>query len=245
MKRLAILGLLWGSVAFSNSSIVKVIDLHYQQADAMIPVLQPLLLQGETITGQGQQLVVSVSPETLTKCRLIIHDMDQPPVVFNVRIHQGNPDWISADESNDDVYGAASERTAGDTQSIQVMNGAAAFVATGANRPVLSSVSGGWWRGVSYGRDQTQEGLYIQPILQGDRVKITVHRVRQRANPMNGDADQTGALDTVTLIPLDRWTFLGSSATIDNGASAEDSDTYGSGDSFANTAGLFITIHKQ
>ncbi|MDP1603558.1 MAG: type II/III secretion system protein [Legionella sp.] len=136
--------LLWAGAAFADSDpssmITKVIELHYVKASDLIPQLTPLLLPSEVMSGSGSSLIVRVSPTTLTQLRQVIHQLDVPPVVFTISIHQGSGDWLNQQQS-EEVYSATSNVEGGNNQSVNVMSGASAFVSTATERPILSSVS--------------------------------------------------------------------------------------------------------
>lgn len=235
--------LLFVSPIFAQSEppamIIKVIDLHYIQANKLIPQLTPLVASGESVGGSGYSLILKVSPDTLTQLRPVIHQLDVAPVVFNVSIRQGSNDDDST--GNDTVYSASSNAQAGNAQSVSVQNGQAAFVATGSERPVISGVSGGLFPGVSYAPQNEQQGFFIKPILQGQKVQVTIRRNRSQANATDNQASQNQNLDTTTMVPLNQWVLLGSSGQ-DNINPQPSSSTYSAGDSFNNQAALFIRI---
>lgn len=221
--------------------ITKVIELHYIKADQLSPQLNMFLLPGEKIAISGNSLMVSVSPDTLTKLRTFIQKLDVPPVVFNVSIYQGSDDWLSNQDNNDAVYGTSSQNESGNAQSVRVLSGESAFISTGTERPVISSVSGGFWRGVSYAPKTETQGFYVLPVLQGEQVKVTLRRVRQQENQVNNQASEDQYVDTTTMVPLGKWTKLGSAGQSDT-ITQPDSTTYSAGGSFTNQATLYIRI---
>lgn len=243
MRSVMVSLLLFVSQAFAqdppSAMIIKVIDLHYVQASQLIPQLKPLISQSESISGNGYSLILKVLPDTLTQLRPVIHQLDVAPVVFNVSIRQGSNDDNST--GNDAVYTANSNNQAGNAQSVSVQNGKAAFVATGSERPVISGVSGGLFPGVSYAEQDEQQGFFIKPVLQGQKVQITIRRNRSQANATDNQASQNQNLDTTTMVPLDQWVKLGSAGQ-DNINPQPSSSTYSAGDSFNNQAVLFIRI---
>jgi type II secretory pathway component GspD/PulD (secretin) len=225
--------------ADSQQMVTKVIQLHYIEAQTLIPQLKPLLLPGEKMSGTGGNLILQVSPATLTQLRPVIHQLDSPPVVFIVSIHQGSDEWLS--EQNETVYSVSSRTEAGNSQSVQVMSGQSAFISTGNNRPVISSVSGGIVPGVSYEQKQETQGFYVIPILQGEQVEIKLRRAREFANPANAQASANQYLETTTMVPLNKWVKLGDAAQSDIN-SQPSSTTYEAGNTFTNQAALYIKV---
>lgn len=221
--------------------ITKVITLNYIQAEAVAQELKPLLLPGELLEGKGSSLIVSVSPDTLTRLRTIIQKLDVPPVVFAISIHQGSDDWLNNQGQNDAVYSVSSRTESGNAQSVRVMSGHSAFISTGNTRPVISSVSGGIFPGVSYEQQHETQGFYVEPVLQGQQVKITISRVRQQADQINNQNSQDQNLETTTMVPLNQWAKLGSAGQSDV-SDQPSSTTYSAGNSFVNEAVLYIKI---
>jgi hypothetical protein len=101
------------------------------------------LQKGEAVSGSGQTLIVKVSPQTLTQIRDILHRIDVPPVTFKVAIYQGDPNWLSAQNSNSVSYSTQPKSEQLRSQSVQVMSGESAMISTGEEVPIITSVSGG------------------------------------------------------------------------------------------------------
>lgn len=245
MKRLIILVFFTCSVLlnplFATTNVLKVIDVTYRTASSLLPSLKPLLSEDETISADGQKLIISASAETLSKLTTVISQLDIAPIVFEVSIHQGAPDWQYQEDSEAETWSTNSQANAGDSQSVKVNNGDSAFVSIGGERPVVSSVGVGWNTGVSYERDQTTEGFYITPSLQGKKVKLVLKRIRQRQDQVNQQQDQNGYLDTTITVALDKWTKIGSGAEISSGAN-QDNVSYSSEGSFTDTSTLFVKV---
>lgn len=246
--RFILIGFLFIGTVFAQAStqpqplLARVIDLHYVKAETLIPQLNMFLQPGEKIGGSGSSLMLSVSAETLTQIRPIIHKLDSPPVVFNISIHQGDNNWLSEQNNSEVVYSASSRNESSNAQSVNVMSGKSAYVSMGSERPVISSVSGGWEPGVSYQQKEAQQGFYIQPVLQGSQVKISIKRTRDQANPANDQATQNQYVETTTMVPLNKWVKLG--ATGDSSTNSQPSSTvYTADNSYTNETTLFIRIN--
>lgn len=222
--------------------MTKVIQLNYQNADTVIQLVQPLLKEGEQITGTGQTLVVKVTPQTLTQLRVLLQKIDQPPVTFEITVFQGDPDWLSTQNDNTIVISTSSQQNQQRRQSVQVMNGESAFISTGQDQPVISSVGIGWWGpGITYDRRLVQNGLLVEPMLQGQKVKLTVRRVREQDSRVsNQQFDEQNVMTTV-LIPLNQWVSLASP----QGDAPADSSTevIRAGDQFSQNSTLYIKVN--
>lgn len=228
-----------GSV-FAEPMITKVIELHYQNAAEVIPLIKPLLKEGEQVTGTRQTLIVKVSPDTLTTLRAVLHKLDTPPVVFEITVFQGDPDWLSTQDSDTITISTPSQINQRRRQSITVMNGESAFVSTGENQPVIRSVGLGLWTGVSFDRRLVQSGLLIEPILQGNKVKILIKRVREQTSNMNNQVFHEQKVETTMLVPLDQWVAL---ASAQGSAPAEPgTEVIRAGTPFAQNSTLYIKV---
>jgi type II secretory pathway component GspD/PulD (secretin) len=63
--------------AFAQQSL-EVISLRYRTADQVLDTLRPLVEPGGTLTGQGNQLIVRVSPDNLAEIRRALDAIDRP-----------------------------------------------------------------------------------------------------------------------------------------------------------------------
>lgn len=241
MKKTIFLFFMLISVAFADSNIAKVIQLHYQQAQTIIKLAQPLLQNGEKISGSGQTLVVNVSPATLTKLRALIHQLDQPPVTFQISIFQGDPDWLNQQDDTSWSISTNSQQQQQRSQSVQVMNGESAFISTGQDQPMITNIGFGWFSGgVNYQRQMVQNGLVVVPELQGQQVKLSVKRIRQQNNQVNNQTIDQQQVDTTVMVPLNKWVTLGSA----QGSPQADDNTevIRAGNQFTQNSTLYVKV---
>ena len=241
MKRFWMIGLLLlANNVFSQTLITKVIELHYVPAPKVIQLVQPLLQSGEKISGSGQTLVVQVSPQTLTGIRTVLHQIDVPPVTFNISIYQGDPNWLSAQNKNSVSYSTQSPEEVRRSQSVKVMSGDSAFVSTGEEVPIVTSVGAGFFTGISYEQHQIKNGLLVQPVLRGSRVELKVRRVREQQNPAGGQQFDNQNVATTLMVPLNKWVSLGTPEGAQN--SDPSSVSYPAGSPFSQQATLYVKV---
>lgn len=231
--------LFFSSFAFTQQTITKLIDLNYCEADKVLTLIQPLLKPGDKVSASGKQMVVSVSPDTMTQIRTIIHQLDQPPVTFQVFLHQGSPDWINTQD--DDVISstAPSNDALQQNQSVNVLSGSSAFVSTGKTVPIITSVGAGWNAGISYQQREAASGLLVQPTMEGSQVKLRVKRLREQENPQQQQQFDNQQIDTTMMVPLDQWVSLGSAQ---GAATPSTSEVYSAGNKFSRTATIYIKV---
>ncbi|QDQ39807.1 type II/III secretion system protein [Legionella geestiana] len=245
MKKVWLLmALLLTGTAFAEDegNISKVISLQYQDASVIIPLVKPLLQPGDKISGSGQTLVVNVSPQTLTSLRAVLHQVDVPPVTFEIAIHQDTPQWLSQ-VSNTVVYGSNSQQIQLNNQSVRVMNGQSAFVSTSQNVPVIQSAGIGWWTGVDYARMNVQNGVFLLPKLQGQQVQLQVRRARDEQQPANQQQFTNQNVDTTLMVPLDTWYSLGSAEGSNSANPTGNAAVYSAGAQYGDNSTLYVRIH--
>ncbi|MFC3908015.1 type II/III secretion system protein [Legionella dresdenensis] len=238
-KYIVLLWLLSGSL-FAAGMMTKVINLHYQQAQTVIQLVQPLLQPGEQITGNGQTLVVKVSPETLTQIRLVLNKIDVPPVTFRVTVYQGDPNFLRNQNSIGLNISTQSRARLKRYQSVTVLNGESAFISSGDDQPLVSTVGVGLWTGVGYQRRQVQNGLLVEPVLQGQQVKLVIRRIREQTSPVNNQVIQQQQVDTTIMAPLNEWVNLAAAEGPPAGANTQ--MVIHAGNSFARYSNVYIKV---
>ncbi len=236
-----ILILLLSSSAFAANMVTKVIQLNYLQADNVIQLVQPVLGEGEQVSGTGQTLVVKVNPDTLTQIRTILHQVDVPPVSFNVSIYQGDPNWLNAQNKNSVVYSTQPQSEVVRSQSVNVMSGESAFVSTGEEVPIVTAVGAGFFTGVAYQQRNIKNGLLVQPSLQGSQVKLSLKRVREQVNADGGQQFDNQQVDTTVMVPLNKWVSLGTAEGANNKVASSDT-VYSAGRTFSQNSTLYIKV---
>ncbi|KTD05610.1 type II/III secretion system protein [Fluoribacter gormanii] len=240
MKRFWLIGLLLLANNVFSQTITKVIELHYVPVQKVIQLVQPLLQTGEKISGADQTLVVQVSPQTLTQIRTVLHQIDVPPVTFNISIYQGDPNWLSAQNENTVTYSSSSPAEVKRTQSVKVMSGESAFVSTDQEVPIITAVGAGFFTGIAYQQHQIKNGLLVQPVMRGSQVELKLRRVREQQDPAGGQQFDNQNIDTTLMVPLNKWVSLGSpEGTQDTDSS---SVSYTAGRPFSQQATLYVKV---
>lgn len=226
--------------AYAQDLITKVVPLHYVEANQIIRLVKPLLGADEKISGEGQTLVLKVSPQTLTQIREVIRQLDVAPVTFLVEIHQDTPDWLSAQNSNTVTYSTQPQSETLRNQAVKVSSGESALVATDTEVPIVSAVGVGFYTGIAYQQHQIKNGLLVHPTMQGSQVRLEVKRLREQANPSSNQSFDNQKIDTTLMVPLNKWVMLGSAQgwqKMDSSATV-----YTAGRSFSNNATLYVKV---
>jgi len=236
--------MLISSIAFAQSMISKVIELNYINADRAITLLQPVLERGEKISGSQQTIVLNVKPETLTKVRSILHQIDKPPVTFQISVYQGDPNWLNSKQRNVRVYSSQSRKYRQRRQSVKVMNGESAFIATNRDVPIIQSVGIGFWQtGINLQQRRIENGILVQPVMQGSKVKLKVRRIREQQVEYQNQEFDNQQTATTMMLPVNEWVALSSA----EGAKGINTNpniarTYGAGAPYAQNSTLYIKV---
>lgn len=179
---------------------LEIIALRHRTADQVIPVLQPLIEPGGSLSGQGTQLFVRVSPANLSDIKLALESVDRPlkRLMISVRLDQsadlasrdvGASGRISNRGSNVEIRAEdnrvrAEERV---DQRVQTMEGGRAMIMTGASRPVrqrqfIHTPAGVISQEVTVVQEQAS-GFEVIPRLAGHTVHVEIAQQRpdQRA----------------------------------------------------------------
>lgn len=238
--------------AFSQTMMTKVIELNYLQANKVIQLIQPLMQAEEKVSGSGQTLIVTVCPQTLTQIRTILHQIDVPPVTFNIAIYQGDPNWLSSQNGSSVSYSTQPRSEQLRSQSVKVMSGESAVISTGEEVPIISQLSGGIgggagtdagngdYFGIAYEQYNIKNGFVVSPVLKGSQVKLTIKRLREQVNAAGGQQFDNQQLNTTIMAPLNKWVSLGSAEGSQNQDSS--STSYSAGRSFSKNSTLYIKV---
>src|SRR5262245_38002905 len=139
----------WGT-ALAQGTVLEVIPLRYRTVDQVLPVVQPMLAKGGTVSGLQGQLVVRTTPGNMEEIRRILASIDTMPRRLLISVRQdayaaygehgtsvsgrggtGGQDGLRARVV--DTSSADSDRN---TQTVQVTEGSTAFIRVGQSVPV-------------------------------------------------------------------------------------------------------------
>jgi hypothetical protein len=228
--------------------ITKTISLHYQSAENIIPILKPLLQPNEIITGQGHLLILKIAPSTLTTLRPILLKFDQKPIVYTVRIFQGNQDTLNQLTNNDNSWSYSTEPrdVRVRIQSIRILNGESATVQLTENVPILSAIGIGlgWgnFASTTFERYHIQNGFVIAIFQENNEVKLMIQKKQSRRKPTTEQAFETQLTTSTLLIPTDKWVLISS---VESDLPTHNSIVYQTGDRLSEMSQVYIHVHKE
>lgn len=208
--------LLFALSAHAQQSL-EVIALRHRTADQVLDTLRPLVEPGGTLTGQGNQLIVRVSPANLAEIRRALDVIDRPQRRLQVSVRFD--DALEASRRDLEVGGSVGNRgariegRAQDTQRslnervdqrVQTLDGGRATIFTGQSRPVrqrqlIQTPAGVVSQEVTVVQETTS-GFEVVPRVSGNRVTMAIYS--SRAGGTTASSTASG--------PLGEWFELGS-----------------------------------
>ena len=192
-----------GLIAWSQG-VLEIISLRHRTVDQVLPVLQPLIEPGGTLSGQNNQLIVRASPANLAEIRRVLDVIDTPlrRLMISVRLEDAAQARDSSIDSRVVVRSGESgtsgsaavriqdSRSARDErvdQRVQVLEGGRAFIASGESRPLRQQnvvrTPGGTVVTESTVMQQAASGFEVVPRLAGDFVTLEILQQREAFAP--------------------------------------------------------------
>lgn len=202
---------------------LEMIDLKYRTAAEVIPALQPLLEPGGALSGQDYKLFVRTSPANLRQLRAALAQIDRQPNQLIVSVRRSTQQEVEreraqaggtvsnrgANVSVNATQSNARDRSDG-VASVQVIEGSSAFISSGSDVPVVTSVAAGAgrrpWAAATTSYRNLSSGFLVTPRVNGTQVVLDMEQQDERL--ANGSI-QTQRLTTQVSGPLGEWIRLG------------------------------------
>jgi type II secretory pathway component GspD/PulD (secretin) len=214
---------------------LEVIDLQYRRAEELIPVLQPLLEPGGALSGQDYKLFVRASAANVRQLRQALAQLDRKPRQLFVSVRRSTQAEIERERvsaagtaRSGNAAVAVNEparsssgvavRATGDTTndrgvgvaSVQVLEGNAAFISSGASVPIITAIAGGGgrrpWSAAATSYRDVGSGFLVTPRIANDEVVL---EIEQQDEQLDRGNIRTQSLSTQARGPLGAWIQLG------------------------------------
>ncbi|MEJ2575518.1 MAG: hypothetical protein P8106_02230 [Gammaproteobacteria bacterium] len=224
-----------GSAAAQNGTRIEIFAMQARPPQELVPVLQPLVGPGGSVTSMGNQLIVKGTPEQLGAVRGVLKQLDKPPQRLLIEVRVGGRGAVASDaaglrggvdahatpdsgrlDGRAEGYAHSSRTRRGDdvTQFIRAVEGRPAFIAVGQEVPIREFVPRVYLGGVARGGVQYRAattGFHVVPWVHGERVTL---QISQHADRYEGAREGFGVqrADTTINGELGRWIPLGGSA---------------------------------
>jgi hypothetical protein len=191
---------------------LEIIPLRHRTVEQVLPVLQPLLEPGGTLSGNRGQLFVRASPANVAEIKRALDAIDRPArrLQISVRFDDagdrerrelGGSATVGSAGARVTVTAEDSRRISGERvdQRVQVLEGGRAFIFAGQSRPLR--VPG------STEIQDIQSGFEVTPRMSGDRVVLEVAAQREEPGAHPGQVRGQRVATTVTT-RLGEWVEL-------------------------------------
>ena len=224
--RLALVAWLLLAALACLAQTLEIIELKHRPALQLLPVLQPLVAGGGSISGSGFQLMVRTTPANLAQLRQVIASLDraQRQLLISVRQDFGGvarsggvggqivlaPGASGARASVFERSGTAQDNV---SQQLRVLEGNQAYISSGEStltqqRSVTRTVNGVIVSELAQPRD-FNTGFYVTPRVNGDTVFLDIGAQRDtRADLGPGSANTNRVASTISG-RLGEWIELG------------------------------------
>jgi len=216
LLRLALPAWLFLVAAACLAQTLEILQLRHRPAEQLLPVLQPLLAGGGTLSGSGFQLIVRTTPANLEQLRQVIASLDraQRQLLISVRQDFGGvaraggvggqivlaPGASAARGSVFERSGTAQDNV---SQQLRVQEGNQAYISSGEStlvqqRSVTRTVNGVIVTETALPRD-FNTGFYVTPRVNGDTVFLEIGAQRDtRADLGPGSANTNRVVSTIS-----------------------------------------------
>ena len=223
----------------ASAQQLETIQLRHQTPDRVLPILQPLLEPGGTLTGFNDKIFLRTTPENRKQILQVLAEIDTPSRQLIIQVSsqgshgEGRRGYsiggdVVVGGSGTRIEGRArdSERTRSSSgeQRVRATEGSPAFIQVGRSlaiplREVVIGPNGAVIRETTVWRD-VGSGFHAVPRLSGQRVTLEITQFADTATTRRGDAD-TRQLSTTIGGQLGEWIELGGTATSDQSRSSE------------------------
>jgi len=234
----ALLGIAGISPVFADYPI-EVIELHSRSYEEILPVIQPFVGSGGTVTGMGNKLVIKAAPERVSEIKRLLVDLDRPPKRLQITVSKGedrargssgyragadiktgnsqisiNSPGVPVDSSRAYVrlHDRNSTKTQSSQQFVQAMEGQSAYISSGLRVP-LQTTERYYGGGLPYQRSTTQLHDVTRGFYVVPRVSgdtVTLEIAQHDDKPgRRHGVIDTQRVDTVVRGRLGEWIDLG------------------------------------
>ncbi len=219
-------GLSWGQGA------LEIIPLRQRSVEQVIPALRPLLEPGGVLTGHGYQLIVRASPANIAEIRAALAAIDSRArrLLIHVRFGQTGEGArqqavvsgsIGSEGARLSVRAGASSATSSErvAQTLQVLEGGRAFIASGQTRPLqqrqVTRAPGGYVVSETTTMQNIATGFEVVPRIVGTgpgggEVQLDVSPQRETPGLTPGSV-QGQRIVTTLRTRLGEWVEIGGS----------------------------------
>jgi hypothetical protein len=212
----------WGGLAFAaNGKVMQVIELRHAEVQDIVPVVENLLDEGDSVQTLQQRLIIHTTPSTLEKIRDLIRQIDVPRQTLRIEVRQEEGRMENALRADGSKTGAAQAANhLGNTHSyvsqhVLVQDGGDAYIVAGEDIPYASEIAvmngrhQGFYQQTAFKKIRT--GFLVRPTLRGEMVDVEIVPFQQKPRrPGSASTINPPAIDyqqtlTRLRVPLNTW----------------------------------------
>jgi len=215
--------ILIGHATETRGEAFRVVQLQHRFAGDILPLLTPLLNEGERVTGNDSVLILQASPKRLSDLTDLVTALDTPKKTLKISVRQERAGGDSAIrtglyQAGSDEVRAEGTRTLGNRQQttesfLRVLEGEAALLVIGREVPFttqMAAVAGrhrGFSRTIEYKSVTT--GFWVRPKILGQRIFLEVSPHMMAQGPQGEETLEFQELNTTVELPPGQWVDLG------------------------------------
>lgn len=201
---------------------MSLITLKHRNAESLIPLLQPVLDEGVSISGQGATLIVNSKPWQLEELRTLLAQLDTPLQSLMISVIQGGSVQRSGIQGNVSgnvaapqvrIYGTQKNEKEAVSQRLQVIEGEWASISAGESVPVVRQSNNHSLHGTttqpSIEYKEIESGFEVRPRLQGEQVTLEIRPFRAKRASAGGGIIEQQQITTTVSGKLGEWLTLG------------------------------------
>lgn len=244
MRILATLLVLLFQVAAVTASELEIIELQNRPAEEIVPLIQPMLDNGETVNGRGFQLILRADAARQTQIRELVRKLDRAAAQLMISVFQGSERdrealgigaairYEDKDTSGKrlqvtgNAIGTRARMSDNPLHQLRIAEGTVGYIETGKSVPYLAAQE----HSNSVEFKNVTTGFYVLPRLSGDRVTLDISPHHDSL-----DASRPGVINTrhaATTISgqLGQWIPLGGTIEQARHSSTQSGTTYSTRD---------------
>jgi type II secretory pathway component GspD/PulD (secretin) len=221
MKRLFTLLFLLHLLPSLAHAEMSFITLKHRHAENLIPLLQPVLDEGITISGHGDTLIVNSKLWQLEELRPLIEQLDTPLQSLMISVIQGGSDHASSLQGDVRgsvsapqvrIYGTHKREKEAVSQQLRVIEGAWATISAGESIPLVRQTTSGNTVQQSIEYRDVESGFEVRPSIRGELVTLEVRPFRAKRSKSGGGIIEQQEMNTIVSGKLGEWITIGGAA---------------------------------
>lgn len=222
MKQLTALLLLLLLMPMLAHAEMNFITLKHRNAEALIPLLQPVLSEDIRISGRNNLLIVNSKPRQLEEVRSLIEQLDTPLQSLMISVIQGG-DYKQATLHGDirgsierpkvRIYGTKKKEKDAIAQRLRVIENEWATIRSGESIPVVTKRSSHSAHGTSVQQSieyrDVESGFEVRPRIRGEHVTLEVRPFSSKRSTSGAGIIEKHNITTTVNGKLGEWITIG------------------------------------